>query len=220
MMPQFILSESTVICAGTGGVAFPLARHAPGTRRRVPASRVADPTRRTRRYSFYCGLLMLLAICPLVTWRCICAGSRAHESRFQERRPMKPAATLSLRQPKTASPNRQLCATDRGAINHLAARLTASRRRILACAQRELIVAAWLAGVFLMAARLLLGAISSMHAREATETDTSGGGVHRRAIVAAVGVSRASSGACRRATFASHGGGDLQADGAVAGVVD
>ena len=161
-MPQFLLSEATV------GVLAQVVVHFlwQGALLGILAACLlhVSPIRTAHaRYAFYCGLLMLLAICPLVTWRGIYAG---------------PVAIIEIQGESAtkAGDGAALAKTEESTDESIAMQLNAVQssnaqsiirphesRLIVAgpwlARQYKLIVTAWLAGICFMATRLLLGAI-------------------------------------------------------------
>ncbi|HEX3726398.1 MAG TPA: M56 family metallopeptidase [Pirellulales bacterium] len=156
MMPQFLLSELTVQVLAQVALHFLWQ----GTLLGLSAACLlhVSPIRTAHaRYAFYCGLLMLLAICPLVTWRGIYAGSvsiiETHGRTVNE---ADDGATFAVEETTAESIPMGLNAAQS------IVRPLDSRPRVAGpwlARQRPLIVAAWLAGSCFMATKLLLGAI-------------------------------------------------------------
>ncbi len=166
MLPQHFLSESTVHALAEVVLHFlwqgALLGLAAACLLHVSPLRTAQA-----RYAFFCGLLMLLALCPLVTW----SGIRSA-----------PAAVVDVSEASAGEPTGGASIADAGevtaeasATNVVAVQPNAersqpalpnrprpdSRLRVAGswlADQRSLIVTAWVAGVCLMAARLLAGA--------------------------------------------------------------
>jgi beta-lactamase regulating signal transducer with metallopeptidase domain/outer membrane protein TolC len=157
MMLQFFLSESTVSVLTQVVLHFlwqgALLGLSAGCLLQVLPIHTASA-----RYVFYCGLLALLAICPLVTWCGISAGSVAAIE----------VQTHSANEVGggDAVADAEVSATDSNIVRSKVVQSTIqppdSRLHVAGAwldRQRWLIVTAWLTGICFMATRLLLGAI-------------------------------------------------------------
>lgn len=165
MMPQFLLSESTVHVLAQVVLHFLWQ----GALLGLAAACLlhVSPIRTARaRYAFHCGLLMLLAICPLATWRSICAagvapgelpGASASEAGAAFAATEGITAASSAAQSNPVQPNPAQSNAAQSSVRPPGSRLDFAGSWL--ARQRGLIVAAWLAGVCFMATRLLLGAI-------------------------------------------------------------
>jgi outer membrane protein TolC/beta-lactamase regulating signal transducer with metallopeptidase domain len=157
MMPEFLLSESTVHVLAQVVLHFfwqgALLGLAAACLLQVSPIRTAHA-----RYAFYCGLLMLLAICPLVTWRGLSAGLVA---------PIDvQASSANEARGVTAFADAEHNAKDLDIVRSDTAQSIIqppdSRPDVAAAwfdGTASLIVTAWLTGICFMATRLLLGAI-------------------------------------------------------------
>ncbi len=162
MMPTFLLSESTIHVLAQVALHFLWQGALLGLS--AACLLYVSPIRTARaRYAFFCVLLTLLAICPLVNWRVVDAGSMdkidipeesAREASngavFEEAEGA--AAELLATQSSAARPS----------FLHSMIKPPDSRPHVAATLlsrQHGLIVTAWLAGICCMATRLVFGAI-------------------------------------------------------------
>ena len=162
MMPQFLLSEPTVHVLAQVVLHFlwqgALLGLLAACLLHVSPIRTAHA-----RYAFHCGLLLLLAVCPLVTWSGICAGPVVIvEIQGESAKEAGDGAVFAEAEASTAeSIAMQSNAAQPNAVQSII-RPPDSRLRVAEpwlARQRGLIVIAWLAGICFMATRLLLGAI-------------------------------------------------------------
>jgi len=157
MSPQFLLSESTVSVL-TQVILHFLWQGALLGFSAASLLQVLPIHTASARYAFYCGLLTLLAFCPLVTWLGISAGpAAAIVVQANSANEVGGVAALADAEDRATDSNIVRSNVVQSINQPSDSRLHVARAWL--DGQRWLIVTAWLTGMCLMATRLILGAI-------------------------------------------------------------